>query len=409
MRGTRLSETRPSETARGRRWLQNFRESDRGPAQLLIDSLDIVSTDELRFGLRDHIASLGDDDLPTVLIPVRPQEDLGEPDSRVHVAYSTYHPGSSIPVTPGSEALIGTAIRDLTGDRPKRKWKRWLHPGCTLKQLRRVRVRRLFLVTDYCGSGRQVVDFAQMFVRNQTLRSWRSFGWIQIGVVAYAASVEARERIAAATNIDHLSVVRPASSFGSAPWTDEERQAIVRLCTEYLLPDQRGEQFGYLGSAGLFATHSRVPNNVPLLLRQRGDDWYPFFKGRSVPPDLRAALHDYQGDADLVQIAEDSNQIRLSRAFASGRLKTPSGKIVATLALLARRRRTVVELSYILKEPEKRVQQFVNYLTSLELITDEHRLTDAGWRELRAAKRLSRVISANIEGREPPYYPQALR
>lgn len=398
---------RPTETARGRAWLANFDEEDSPYAGLLLDSLDIVSSDVMRSALRNHLLELTGD--ATVLIPALPKEDLPAVEGEAKpVAYESFHPGDSMSATPGSEAFVGNVVREFVGEAPEEERGPWIHPESPPDRLRDLRCRRLFLVTDYIGSGQQVIDAAKVFVRNPRIRSWRSFRWLRVVVVAYAASPEGRARIATERSIDELSVVRSASSIFSAPWTDEERDVIVSLCERHVAPRDRWKALGYKRSGGLFVMRGRVPNNVPLVLRQRRADWNPFFDGRRFPDDLAEELQTHEGHRDLMKLTAMVHQERLTRSLASGRLKSPTDRLAVVLALVARRPRSAPDIANDLNVPEREAQAFLDFFDAAGL-TNRGKLTTRGWNELRAAKRLPRRITAGLEGDHTPYYPRQLR
>lgn len=411
---TATSNVSPSSTARGRAWLSNFDAADVPTAEFLLDSLDIASLQEVRNGIADFMNFLqASSTEPTVAIPIVPIEDIPNrpPRSGRHIAYESYQPGGRLAATPGSEGLIGNAIREFTGDRPARRAKpqRWLHPATGLKRLRELRVRRFLLVTDYAGSGQQAVEFARTFTRHRTVRSWRSYGLVRISVLCYAATSLARDRLEEESSIDEVHVCRPAASFSSVAWTDSERDAVRDLFDRYLDADERADALGYRHSGGLFATHSRVPNNLPILLRRRTRaDWRGFFEKRVFPRDLIDELGTYTSRRDLVGVTLRARQIRISRVLQRGRFRTPADRLIAVLALLALRRHSQADLSEILHVPEARVRECLDFLRRSGMVSASYALTDEGIRELKAAKRLSRAVPPRPISEET-YYPQALR
>lgn len=429
----------PSQTQRGQRWLTNFAASEQAAAALLLDSLQFASPSEIHHELTTHIRELEDhvDGYTGVLIPAVSVEDIDRaledeyeravtraatlspdeapalpdrPAASRHTAYDTFDPGMPIPVTPGSEGAMGNLIRDLAGDRPGRERSMWLHPATGIDALYERRCRLVVLVTDYCGSGRQAAQFAATFTRNPRLRSWRSFGWLRIVVVAYAAALTARETVRETGYVDDMVVHTPAASFEDAAWTQSERAAIEDLCRTYTPHRAKHQTFGYGGSGGLFLTHTTVPNNLPYILRRNTKGWHAFLEGRTVPPDLAAELAHYEApDRDLAAIARQANQARLGRALDSGRLSTPAGRLVAVLALIASGGQTIARLAHRLALPDSDVAALVDFLHNVGFVGDDLTITPAGRVELRHARRLDRTATANLNGSDAPYYPQSLR
>jgi hypothetical protein len=380
-------------------------------AALLLDSLDIVSAADMRLALLRSIDALADEPSPSVLIPVLGMKDIRPRVSRGRrqVAYETFCPGGDISVTGGSESFIGNVLRDRVGEHPNSRRGPWIHPGSDIEYLRKQRCRSFVFVTDYSGTGTQVMRFVSTFLRNRTVRSWRSFGWIRFVVVSYAVSKEARETLEAASYIDDLKGLTPATSFESVPWTEEERRSIGEICRRYLPEEERPQALGFGDGGGLFATHAGVPNNVPLILRKTSRGWSPFFEGRVFPPELAAELGNYSLDRDLSKVVSDVNQERLAMAIQSGRLRHPTTALVTLLGLLRRRKWSAAELAETLHLPLDRIEELMGFLRAINLVTSENVLTAAGVRELTAAKALPRKVTTDISGIDLPYYPQSLR
>lgn len=413
---------RPSETSWAQAWLENFAgEQERAAAALLVDSLHIVDTSTMTMGLRTTLSDLADRlNGPTMLLPVLSQDELGasgsatsSPGRRRHVAWRTFAPGGPIPSTPGSEGLLGTVLRDLVGEDPTRPQPPWLHPATDLDTLRDARCRELVLVADYSGSGSQIITFAKSLVRNERIRSWRSFKWTRLVVVAYAMSLDAHRAIerSGLFALGDVHVVTPAASLADAQWSDSERAAVERLCLGY--GDGRSDALGFGGSGGLFLTHDFVPNNLPWILRRQRGGWRPFFvgpKGRTLPPDLAAELGSYIApDRDLAALAEGTKQARLAKALESGRIRSPADRLVVVLALLASRTLDVAALSHQLARGESEIEAMLAWLRAAGFVDGDMKVTRDGRAELAHARRLDRVVTAGLSGTDAPYYPSALR
>jgi len=421
-----VSSKRPSATTRGGAWLTNFDESERPAAELLLDGLQVGSPTAVYHGLKSAITALTPllQNNTGVLVPALSIEDIRKSDRATSddeaafrsglthwVAYENFDPAQRISSTPGSEAAIGNLIRELTRDRPGREPGPWLHPGTDIDTLHSRRCRLIVAITDYIGSGRQIRQFAATFPRNARLRSWRSFGWIKILVVAYAASAAGRAAAEADPSIDKVIVHRPAASFQDAGWTEHENEQITQLCRKYSIPKNRFDTLGFDGSGGLYFTHTAVPNNLPFILRRPSTPfWKGFLEGRAVPSDLVAELGEYEAPTkNMADVARAANQIRLGRALDSGRLRTPTDEAAATLALIASGPHTPETLSLALALPDQEAAAIVQFLLRVGLITEDLTLTIRGYNELRHARRLDRITTAHVLGNPGPYYPQSLR
>ncbi|MCQ4128363.1 hypothetical protein NOU13_28070 [Rhodococcus erythropolis] len=409
----------PSETQRGQSWLTNFAESERPVATLLLDSLQIASPEDIYHGLKSRIGALAPElNGRAVVIPVLSIEDIERASSENqreqvaarHVAYETFAPGMRGAVTPGSEATVGNVIREFTGEAPGKENGPWLHPSSSIDDLRARNCQAIVLVTDYTSSGRQVIDFAATFPRNAQLRSWRSFDRLEIIVVTHTASAFAVASIENAPTIDHIRPHTPAASFDDAEWSAQERSAIEELCNRYTPPGERKQALGYKASGGLFLTMTSVPNNLPFILRRKSHGWKPFLDGRTMPSDLVRELSGYEArNRDLSEVIRGANQRRVANAIDSGRLRTQSERLVATLALVAHSAQTSTSLAHRLAIPVEEVDALIGFLVKVGFITKDFEITLVGRNELRHAKRLDRVATSHRSNNPNPYYPKMLR
>jgi hypothetical protein len=402
---------RPSEHVRGRLWVANFDSADQSAAALLIDSLRIVSSAEMRGALRDRVKTLAESQVrtPAVVIPVLGRDDLPAPGGREpHIAYTTFTPGAPISSTPGSEGLVGNLLRDLTGGTPGREPGQLLHPATTLEGLRDKRCRTIIVLTDYCGSGMQVSEYVKMLTKNKTVRSWRSYGLVEFVVVSYAMSLRARERIRSENGVEGLFTEEIAADFWNAQWTVRERQSVIGICNTYRMRSSPWKPLGFDNSAGLYASDMQVPNNLPAILLQTDKGWNPFFEGRVVPSDIVTESSGYQADWSRIQSALDAGQLRAARAMERNPNIATLGLPQDILIALSRRRLDDWELSSCLHASLHQVHVALRFLTGLGLIADD-KLTAKGRAELVALRRFERKTSGKLSPSDEPYYPQKLR
>ena len=128
-------------------------------------------------------------------------------------------------------------------------------------ELRDRRMRAIIVVSDTLETGGQVAKYVKSLLRNPTLKSWRSFGWINVVVLAYAVSKEGEELVTALPQIDTLKYIRRAPSIESLAWATKDVEAARELCPSVT---RRGSaRLGFGDHAGLFGFQDRVPNTVP--------------------------------------------------------------------------------------------------------------------------------------------------
>ena len=174
---------KPSRTDRGQSWIAQFDLEDRPVAAKLLDSIRFAPTGDVVAGVRRTIETLVSSRPPeetTALVPILSREDfefLGEPlDTASPVVFTDYSPSQSISGNPGSEALFALLNREIStagGDR-------YLAYPITRERMIERKVRNLVMVTDFIGSGRQVVEHAKTWLRNRTIRSWISGGFLSL-------------------------------------------------------------------------------------------------------------------------------------------------------------------------------------------------------------------------------------
>jgi hypothetical protein len=413
---------KPSDTARGREWLTNFLAEDQGTARELLDSIQFVRLSTMRVELiqrLQRLADLGTFRTPALLVPVLSIEDinkslhLGKDEAPPHhVAYQTYKVGGPIATLPGSEGFIGNAIRDVLRGPPNAKG-RWIAPASTIDDLRNKQkpernCQSIVFVTDYAGSGHQVVEFARTFTRNARIRSWRSSGHIKLHAIAYAGSSVAVSRISQSPGpIDSFEVIRSIPTFSDRPWNRDQLRSIEQLCERHAY--KKEEAFGYKSSRGLFATEAGAPNNLPGILRQRGERWKAFFEERTVPPDLAIELGDYTTGLSTSELVTFTQQARLARALESRPMRQVNADLLRMLAFIERGRRDPHRLAAATSVGVERVRELTSALQRLGLIDDHGRLTQRGRVELDASKRGLRHVASDTKIPAVEYYPKSMR
>ena len=401
----------------GRAWLSNFDDSERAIASRLIDSVTIASSAVMRAKLAQEInrvraevegqsIDLGRAAGPSVLIPVDSVKSLPPlPEGvHLHVAYETFEPGRLISPTPGSEAFIGSLIRDFAGEDPNRIRDGWLHPQSSVAQLYSAQCRALFHVTDYAGTGNQVTDFASTFFRHSRLRSWRSLGWIRLHVITYAASATAYLAASRSRAIDGFHAVTAAQTMFTAGWTDSEREEVELLCVKY--GDGRNDALGYRRSRGLYATDTHVPNNLPYILRKAAPGWSPFFDGRRVPTQVVSQIGGYRAEIGISQVLSQLGKD--GAASSADRKPARAALLTAVLAMCERGFSADGELASTLGMGSSDVSELLAFIERAGWIDGKRWLTATGAHELKSQNHRTRS-RARTRNQANTYYPSQLR
>lgn len=400
----------PSTTGPGQRWLGNFNPEDKSIARLLLDSLRVVSASEIRSGLTRLLIEQMDaaePGVPTLLLPVRDTSDFATDTKGVPVAYRDFDPALKMSSEPGSEGIIANICRDIRRDHSKKKFVFAASSG--LETLRNKRIRRIVFVSDYAGSGQQVLSYIRSFLRSPTIRSWRSYGWTTIDVFLFAISRSARILIMKSGLVDNLHFVETAQHFSTAKWSESELERVIALCRQYA--SKPTNALGWKDSRGLFVLQHTVPNNLPIVLLQTSGpsyqndgQWSPMFPKRSISPQLQVQLSGYN-PAVTTGPLEDMGDAKPS-------LTSPTHinpLLFALLGALVSGSRIRPVLLENLSVSIFQLEAMITTLIKLQLIDDSLRPTDLGRTELRRAGYSPRKVTFRLAERSDPYYPQQLR
>jgi hypothetical protein len=395
-------------------WLSNFADEDRATARLLLDALRIASEGDIPAGLLHNLNELvAELPGPILLLPVRDLADIDRHwQANLPTVYQDFPPHTDFGPTPGSEAVVANLLRDIIGIRGSRTGV--LSPDVSLRRLRREKCRILLFVGDYAGSGLQALSYLRSWLRNPTVRSWRSFGWTKVHLLLFAASGFAAGRLRSSGTVDHLHIIERAADFGSAPWSRGKEEEVAELCIRYAEPKRlrRGEALGFAGSRGLFLMPHTVPNNLPaILLQERGpttDPWVPLFPRRTLPPVLQNQLAGYRPRQEFHLNRDAISDQRLAAAFETG-LRGTQRPCLMMLAAIGDRRHDAETIAAALATSTISVEQMASQLRSWALIDSRNHLTDDGWLALQRARMRPRKITFTLKQNTAPYYPMQLR
>lgn len=399
---------RPSETPEGVEWLSNFAKEDAHIARLLLDSIHFIDGAIFRRLLREHLVNRIREGLfrePCMLYSVRTI-----PKSAV-MFENAVSPLPEPNIDSGSQLIVQNILRSVAGVSPGSPA---IGPG-TLKELRLQKARSIALVSDFSGSGDECISYARAWTRNASIRSWRSFGLLQIHLVSFALSPLAAHIINLSGYVDSVMPLYFGADFASAQWSDDEREQIIDLCRRYARKPT--EALGYKKSAGLFVFQHTVPNNIPLILRQTrgpsrrpGGTWVPFFAGRAIPESIERQCMGYRPGHDplhLLRSLGDHRLLAAEGARAGGREVSQVYRLL--LAQLAAGERFLPQMSLSVGLPIPAVEQSLAGMSRLGLVDSRNRLTDAGWNELRQARIKPRRYSFELKRDRSFYYPSQLR
>ncbi|WP_102385190.1 hypothetical protein BCU19_15575 [Vibrio cyclitrophicus] len=289
-------------------WLSQFLPEHRSIAAQLLDSLHIVSSEDMRSDLRVLIEDIARDrSQKSALLPIR--ECTGQ-ESIYDTQNSTVPPVlQSATESLGSEAFISNLYTEFTRARKRQFMLEKVQVNGEDKELapslsfmKQHNFKNLFLVDDLIGSGDRVVSYIDALFRNKTINSWVSYGYIKVHIVSFMATDEGKRTVSRAIkrrkNV-FLHVMHRAPSIGDL----SDSKALESLCKSYA---DKNTQYplGYKESAvRVVFTHS-APNNLPSILYRpvykkfrpnnapslQLSQWAAMFPNRTIPEQFKQDL-----------------------------------------------------------------------------------------------------------------------
>ncbi|WP_156376836.1 hypothetical protein [Yonghaparkia sp. Root332] len=401
---------KPSETTRGREWLLQFELDDLPAASALIDLIRFVPGGEVIAGIRRTVEEMliaHSIESPIAVVPIMSLEDMIPLSAGVlpvlPAVFTDYDPSQRHAGEPGSEALLAQLVREIrTAAGPS-----GLLPfPVTLDAMRAERARTVLFLTDYIGSGRQVLDYVASWQRHPSIRSWRSGHRVKFLVVAYAATTLGLSAVRNDANVDRVTVVEVVPSVSDLV-LQTSGEKLEEICRNYARRGRLGgNPLGHGGAGALFASSFSVPNNLPAILIRQSKVWTPFFPGRSVPTAISDEIGAHRPAVDFATELSAARELRL--AF---RLSDETGLkrwevLVATLALNLS---SAEEIAHRLAIDVAEADRVLRSIHALNLRDSRSRVTTAGQGVLAMARRRTRAVSAGLEPGESPYYPRLTR
>lgn len=402
-----------SSTSTGKAWLQNFDEADRPVATKLVDALMLVSANEFDSKIvrmlsevegqarinRECIALYSEremianeyDEVP----PFFPESEFGRATGAGIQPVVADPKRQSI----GSEGIVATLISKFCAAHRDTALS---HPGPD--QLRKQRVRKIVLVTDFIGSGRRIARMLDAFWKVATIRSWASYKLIAFEVVCYSA-----------TDCGQSTVKRHRTkpnvrTFAACPTLREtfkgpELREIEELCSKY--PKKSRDWMGFGGVGSLIAFSHGIPNNAPQIFHSSRGGWRPLFVGRSTQ------MTELNAVADTAEEIAARSRALLRVRNAQHVLSTVQGEewthTMMVLLTVRGGARAPMTVSARTRIPLDSVTRVLTLATTAGWLSPNMRLTNIGRRELRSLLRWGGSATELAFPHSELYFPKQLR
>ena len=311
-------------------WLQQFDRSDREDAERLLSAIRWVGANEFRKRMRKVLRARANQ-LPSP-VGMYVESEQGHRKGRAHRLFSEkgykhrravgagppiVRPRRTVDQEVGSEGIVAQIVTEI---RRQNRSKVSVHPGPD--QIRKRKIRRFILVTDFLGTGERASRYLDGAWQVRSVRSWwsaRRAKGMSFEVVAFAATEEGRRKVEAHPTRPTVFVLEGARTIKQAFDVPEERLRIEELCKNYGSFNKGVNALGYGGSGVLIAFAHGMPNNAPVIFHKgsnlKGKPWVPLYPSR---------VTSNQGAAeDRIDEQKETILLELQRMFKQRVLSSP--------------------------------------------------------------------------------------
>nr|WP_321361953.1 hypothetical protein [uncultured Hyphomonas sp.] len=397
-------------------WLSQFEGADRDLAVELVENLLYVSTDEFQQRTLQMLRALPNTHTgPFGLYVERkvrrykgiPNRLFDEQKGKVKRSIG----GGPKPVDSthagrhevGSEGILAQIATQVQRGDPATFFN---HPGPNA--IRRNKIRRFVLITDFVGTGNQSSEYLDAAWRNASTKSWASGQFLKFIVICHSATPEGRAKILSHTCQPEIIEYQAAPTLSTlAPY---RRTAMAIMCDRYgpTYSEAKGiPSLGYGNCGALIAFAHGVPNNAPRLLFKRGRKWEPLFPGR-VTSAIQPLRRQEKADSIARRLLRLSESRIAHLAQAQG-LPAGSDETLLVLAALKRRPRTAETVSSRTELPIAQVKAALMRARAAGWIDADNRLTKQAYTELEVLREKQALAPSRFRGKSGYYVPQSLR
>lgn len=265
-------------------WLAQIHDPvDREIGRQMLRALRLVSLSEFERGVQVEIEkillSVGKENAALISVP--------EPEPQVfEEGKERRRPGSSA----DRVRHLVENLRRVHGDR--------VLANPTVDSMRAERIRNIVIVEDYVGTGKRVSDFWTEQI-DASIKSWVSYGWTKLWLVAFAADAEGFRKVC--RKLPKLTLARIRSVLPTSATDLRLTVPMTVLAIKYAQRISKSSiPLGFGSCGSLIVFEHGCPNNAPTILWDSGRKWSPIFPNRGIPTDVR----HYFDDSNPAQQAE---------------------------------------------------------------------------------------------------------
>ena len=407
-----------SDTDVGKAWVNQFPIEEQALSIQLLNSMLLVSQDEFIEKLRNNILECVDKiNEPIGLYAEREvRKWKGEPNRLFKetkgIKNKRAYGRGPMPVDPirrdtpevGSEGLVSWLITDLCREHPN---KFISHPSPD--KIRSKKIRKLFIVTDFIGSGKRAYDYLQAAWRVASVKSWHSYKFIKFEVLAYSGTDVGKKVVEKHKCQPKVNLVITCPTIDSE-FNHELAIKVRRLCRYYDPIDHDNEEsLGFRGTGALIAFSHGCPNNVPRLIHKtKKNKWKPLFPAR-VTAKVRNIFSDRLDSSELYTRLEKLGNKRIASEVWIKSTSLEGRKMLILLSALRSTPRFDEAISRKTRLIIPEIRMLVEKAQGWGLIDKERRLTDEGLNQLKHAKNYKTQSENLLFESNQMYYPKSLR
>lgn len=393
-------------------WLAQFHKDDLDTAKLLLCSLRLISSshyDESLMRLlqrlvmkpRRPVALFATRELtkPSPFEIPRPPDPVffdaeGRPPNLV--------PGENIGSEGATEFLLtrmGRANKDLL-----------IEP--TLEKMRHAKCRLIVLVDDLVGSGTRTRISSDAMYHNPTIKSWKSFGWIDGAVAAYAATEDGEQKVLHRNKLIDVVESERRPEADAHWWDNDTLRKIKSLCFRYAkrVKINKWHALGVGEMLGTLIFEHACTNVTPAILWKKTKTWEPLFPTRTIPLEMRPLFRLSKPAGRILRRLQKLGYKKLEEREKAATASPALGVDMAAFIAAASRLRTTKRIAPFLGITFSECDELARVAQQNGFLDDGARLTELGREELSRLGRAPRQTEKKLPSNEEiVYIPGQLR